>query len=86
MERKIYLDNMDVDEALKLFLDRTGYKQEIEEIHVIQSLGRVGRCCICYIFIPNFNASAMDGIAVRAKDTYEASEVNPVIFKDNTSM
>ncbi|NLM43699.1 MAG: molybdopterin biosynthesis protein [Clostridiales bacterium] len=82
MERKIYLDNMDVDEALKLFLDRTGYKQEIEEIHVIQSLGRVTADAVFAIYSsPNFNASAMDGIAVRAKDTYEASEVNPVIFK-----
>ncbi|MFA7572556.1 MAG: hypothetical protein WCY24_02445, partial [Lutispora sp.] len=82
MDRNLYLENMDVDEALKLFLDRAGQKQQMEKIPVIGSLGRVTADPVFAIYSsPNFNASAMDGIAVRAKDTFEASEVNPVILK-----
>ncbi|HHY77168.1 MAG TPA: molybdopterin biosynthesis protein [Clostridiales bacterium] len=82
MDRNIYLNTMDADEALKLFLDRSGFRNEIEEVLVIQSLGRVTADAVFAVCSsPNFNASAMDGIAVRAKDTYEASEVNPVILK-----
>ena len=82
MDRNLYLENMDVDEALKLFLDRAGQKQQMEKIPVIGSLGRVTADPVFAIYSsPNFNASAMDGIAVKAKDTFEASEVNPVILK-----
>ena len=82
MDRNLYLENMDVDEALKLFLDRAGQKQQAEKIPVIGSLGRVTADPVFAIYSsPNFNASAMDGIAVKAKDTFEASEVNPVILK-----
>ncbi|MDD4833289.1 MAG: molybdopterin biosynthesis protein [Lutispora sp.] len=82
MDRNLYLENMDVDEALKLFLDRSGQKQQTEKIPVIGSLGRVTADPVFAIYSsPNFNASAMDGIAVKAKDTFEASEVNLVILK-----
>lgn len=82
MDRNLYLDNMDVDEALKLFLNRAGQKLEAERIKVVGSLGRITAEPVFAIYSsPNFNASAMDGIAVKARDTFEASEVNPVILE-----
>lgn len=81
MDRNLYLDNMDVDEALELFLDRAGQKQQNEKISVIGSLERVTAEPVFAVYSsPNFNASAMDGIAVKARDTFEASEVNPVLL------
>lgn len=82
MDRNLYLDNMDADKALELFLNRAGQRLQIEKISVIDSLERVtAEPVFAFYSSPNFNASAMDGIAVRAKDTFNASETNPVILK-----
>ncbi len=81
-ERNIYISNMDVNEAQKLLLERTGaYIKEApaEKLAVMASLGRVSAAPVfAGISSPNFNASAMDGIAVRAKATFGAAEANPV--------
>lgn len=82
MNRNIYLNNMDIDEALKLFMESAGIKKETEIIKVIDSLGRVAADPVFAKYSsPNFNAAAMDGIAVKASDTYGATEVNPIILK-----
>lgn len=83
MDRNLYLDNKDVDEALELFLNKAGQKVQTEVIPVICSLGRITAEPVFAVYSsPNFNASAMDGIAVKASYTYEASEVNPVILTE----
>ncbi len=82
MDRNIYLSNMDIDEALKLFMERAGVVTQNEIIEVIDSLGRVAAEAVFAKYSsPNFNAAAMDGIAVKAIDTYGATEVNPIILK-----
>lgn len=82
MNRNIYLSNMDINDAFKLFMERSGLKRQREMIAVIDSLGRItAEPVFAKYSSPNFNAAAMDGIAVRAKDTYGASEVNPIILK-----
>ncbi len=84
-ERNIYLSNMDVTEALELFMqsvDTRAEKPETEAVNVMDAVGRVtGRPVFARLSAPNFNASAMDGVAVKARSTFDASEVNPVRLK-----
>lgn len=81
-DRNLYLTNINVDEAVKKYLDRFKNKTEnpeIEEIEVIHSLKRISAEPIFAKYSsPNYNASAMDGIAVIAEKTYQASENNAV--------
>jgi len=81
-ERNIYISNMDVKVARKLLLDRTEAclgNAAVERLTVLASQGRVSADAIfARVSSPNFNASAMDGIAVKAKSTFGASEANPM--------
>ncbi|WZL72126.1 molybdopterin biosynthesis protein [Clostridiaceae bacterium 35-E11] len=81
-ERNIYLSNVEVEKALEKFLTRINTifkKQEKEMVSVIDSQGRVTTCPVFAKYSsPNYNASAMDGIAVRAMKTFSASERNPI--------
>ncbi len=85
-KRNLYLKTIPVEEARDKYLGRikeiTVY--EYETIPVIKSLGRVtGSAVYARYSSPLFNASAMDGIAVRAADTEKASETNPVILSED---
>lgn len=83
MERNIYLKTVTLEEALKIFEEKTAdtFHNTIEELTVEESFGRItaqpvyARCSN-----PNFNASAMDGIAVISRMTHSADERNPVIL------
>lgn len=81
-ERNIYISNMDVEEAKGLLLERTrDYLESAvpEKLPVLSSLGRISaEPVFARVSSPNFNASAMDGIAVKAKATFGASEANPM--------
>lgn len=84
-ERNIYISNMDVNVAQKLLMDRSEsylMNATIERLPVLESHGRVSANSVfARVSSPNFNASAMDGIAVRAKFTFGASEANPIRLK-----
>lgn len=78
-----YLDNMPLEEAKERFtaLVTDDYSHKTEEIATIDSVGRVlANAVYAKICCPHYNASAMDGIAVKAKDTYTASENTPLIL------
>jgi putative molybdopterin biosynthesis protein len=81
-ERNIYLSNMDVEVAQKLLMERVeAYlgNADIEKLQVLVSQGRVSADSVfARVSSPNFNASAMDGIAVTAKSTFGASEAKPM--------
>ncbi|AOT73242.1 molybdopterin biosynthesis protein [Geosporobacter ferrireducens] len=68
-----------------MFFDRIRQGNEagkVEYIKVTEALGRVTALPVfARLSSPNYNASAMDGIAVRAEVTYSASERNPVRLK-----
>lgn len=85
MDRNIYLSNMEVEKALEMFIERlTPYLEQnrIEEISTIEAAGRVtAQAVFAMVSSPNYNASAMDGIAVKAQNTFAASEANPVRLK-----
>lgn len=78
--RNVYLKSTDLDQIYSEYFSRFDSNTlETERIEVINSLGRItSNPAFAAISSPHYNASAMDGIVVRAKDTYEASEVNPV--------
>lgn len=83
MKRNIYIDNTPLREAISAFnlaLEEAGYFCPDEEwVAVRESLGRVtSRAVASRRSSPHYPASAMDGIAVLAKDTYAASETNAV--------
>jgi putative molybdopterin biosynthesis protein len=82
IERNIYLENTDLEVALKGYLERFEEELEnkaVETISVIDSLGRVtAEPYFAKYSSPNFNASAMDGIAVKSEVTYDAREGKPL--------
>ncbi len=84
MDRKIYIDNMNLDEALELWKHKLAEvgcltPLEPETIPVDKALGRItAEPVFARLSSPFYNASAMDGIGVRFQDTVGASEVNPI--------
>lgn len=81
MSRNIYLNTVTLEEALQCFENKTAmsFHQSIEEISIEEGFGRVtaepvyARCSN-----PNYNAAAMDGIAVISQRTLIADERRPV--------
>lgn len=72
-----------VDEALAIFLKQLKPKKpKTIQIPVQTALKRVlAENFIAETDLPPFNRSAVDGYAVRAEDTFEASQFNPKILK-----
>lgn len=84
-KRNLYLDTKPVDEADALY--RAALQQvlkiQYETIPVSEALNRVTRhAAYAKYCSPLFNASAMDGIAVIAERTENASETRPVLLKE----
>ena len=73
-----YLNNLPLDEAKRLYLAHlrdAGFGAQTETAASADACGRVlCRAVYAKICSPHYNASAMDGIAVKASDTFGASE------------
>ena len=69
----------DIDNALSTFFKRLELERtEPIQIPVKKSLGRVTAGDVMAPYdLPRFNRSAMDGYAVKARDTFEATQFNP---------
>lgn len=79
--RRRYLKKKNLDEALNLFFGsfETRRLTNSETIPTPESLGRVtAEPAFAKISSPHYHCSAMDGIAVRAVDTFGASASTPV--------
>ena len=77
-----YLTNVPLQQAredyLKL-LESHGFAPKTEVIPVYKACGRVtAHAVYAHICAPHYAASAMDGVAVNAKDTFGATETTPV--------
>ncbi|MFA7533809.1 MAG: molybdopterin biosynthesis protein [Tissierellaceae bacterium] len=82
MDRSIYIDNIDIDLAKKRYLEELNITPQYEEISVRDSLDRITfEAIMARTSSPNYNAAAMDGICVKASDTYGATETNPKILE-----
>ena len=83
MKRNLYLKTTPTAESVKRYMqalhEAGSLTPKTERVNVYDSLGRVtaspvfAKCCS-----PLFNAAAMDGIAVIAAQTANASERNPL--------
>ncbi|OAQ20086.1 molybdopterin biosynthesis protein [Thermosulfurimonas dismutans] len=84
MKRKIYLHMKPLYEAQKIFLNAWDWKKALaqEDIPVKEARGRItAQPIFAKRSLPGFNSAAMDGIAVRAEDTFGASEANPLLLQ-----
>jgi putative molybdopterin biosynthesis protein len=79
-KRNIYLKMKTLVEALEIWLGRIGTLRTAEEqVHAASSLGRVtSQPVITIRSVPHYHGAAMDGYAVRARDTFGASDTTPV--------
>jgi len=85
--REIYLEDIPLEEALGRFLNALEEVHGLaplprEEVPVEEALGRVTAEPVwASISSPHYHAAAMDGVAVRSRDTYGASETSPRCLK-----
>ena len=83
MERRLYLEDIPLEEAsqrLHEALERSGWLGPLpsEGVPLEEASGRVTAGPIwAGMSSPHYHASAMDGVAVRAEDTYGASRTSP---------
>lgn len=77
-----YLTNVPLRQAREEYLallQSHGFGPKTEVIPVFESCGRVtARAVYAHICAPHYAASAMDGVAVNARDTFGATETTPV--------
>ena len=81
MKRNIYLKTVTLEDAISCFEEKTAGKmaQLDETIGVEAAFGRItSEPVFAKYSNPNFNAAAMDGIAVRSEVTSLADERNPI--------
>lgn len=80
MSRARYLNKKSLAEALRIFVDELPLRNRTAEVlRVEDSLGRVTAAAVCaQTSVPHYHGAAMDGIAVRAEDTFGASEAAPI--------
>lgn len=83
MKRHVYLAMKGLEEAREIFSRVWQDRKTLpEEIDVEGSLGRVtSEPVFARISAPSYHSAAMDGIAVRAEETYGATEKTPKVLK-----
>ena len=80
-KRNVYLEMKPLAEARALFLDRFDWNTALatEELKVEDAVGRIlAEPVYARLSAPTYHGAAMDGIAVRAQNTYGASDAAPV--------
>lgn len=85
MAQKVYLSNMELKEALELYIDKLGpINNQAEVISTGNSRGRVSYSPVyAKMSSPFYNSSAMDGIATLSSKTFGAHERNHIELKEN---
>jgi putative molybdopterin biosynthesis protein len=80
-----YLTNAPLEQARRDFLravSERGFRARTERIPVQQAFGRVtARAVYAAINAPHFACSAMDGVALFARDSFGATETTPVTLR-----
>jgi putative molybdopterin biosynthesis protein len=79
-KRNIYLKMKTLQEAQKLWADETmSFRCPVERIASYAALHRItSEPVIALRSVPHYHGAAMDGIAVRARDTFGAGDVHPI--------
>ncbi|MFQ5902860.1 MAG: molybdopterin-binding protein, partial [Candidatus Binatia bacterium] len=83
MARKRYLKKTPLKEARELFLERIDLSLlESESVQVDEALNRItSEPIFAKISSPHYHGAAMDGVCVRAEDTFGATEFTPKRLK-----
>ena len=83
MQRKIYLDMHSLAEAQQMFWSRfKDHRTGEETLPSRLALGRVTAGPVsARLSSPSFHSAAMDGLAVRAEDTFSARDDNPLTLR-----
>ncbi|MBE0465869.1 MAG: molybdopterin biosynthesis protein, partial [Candidatus Desulforudis sp.] len=87
MQRKVYLLEQPLEEARQQYLEHLAQQGALapgppEEIASAEAVGRVtAEPVFAAVSSPHFHASAMDGLAVRAGDTFGATETTPLTLR-----
>jgi putative molybdopterin biosynthesis protein len=83
MKQKVYLKMTTLEDAKKIWLDKTaGISSSDELINVEESYDRItAEPVIAKISSPGYHSAAMDGIAVKASTLVGASETSPVYLE-----
>ncbi|MFX0135931.1 MAG: gephyrin-like molybdotransferase Glp [Candidatus Hodarchaeota archaeon] len=77
-----FYQTLSADEVKKISNEKLMFSNQIEEIRIENALSRVlAENITSPIDVPEFSKSRMDGFAVKAKDTFEAEEDNPINLK-----
>ena len=83
-----YLTNVPLEKARQDYLDAlqsVGLKASSETLLTLEATNRVTACAVyARISSPHYNACAMDGIALRASQTFGATETTPVRLPEGT--
>ena len=81
-----YLTNVPLQKAREEYLEMlqtNGFAHKTEKIPVWDACGRVtAHAVYAHICAPHYAASAMDGVAVTAKNTFGATETTPVTLQE----
>lgn len=82
MGRKRYLNKQPLETARTSLLRAAPRLGAIETVSVEDALGRVtAEAVFARSSVPHYHGAAMDGIALRAEDTFGASEGHPLTFR-----
>ncbi|MGP8330785.1 MAG: molybdopterin biosynthesis protein [Methanosarcinaceae archaeon] len=77
MHQKEFRELISVEKA-RILVNEIDIKLKTKSILIEDSINRIiAGDIISQVDVPSFNKSVMDGYAVKAKDTYQASETNP---------
>lgn len=80
---KRYLSLISFDEALRLLKSSFAIPGRTESIPVTRALGRaIATPLYARYSVPEVNLAAMDGIAVKSRDTFGATDQCPVTLDD----
>jgi putative molybdopterin biosynthesis protein len=84
--QNVYLSNYVLEEALQIYLEKLEpLNTETEIINTEDANGRVTvKAVFAYLSSPQYNSSAMDGIACKSERTFEASDRNHIILEEKT--
>ena len=81
-----YLTNVPLEQAKKDYLRvlaEQGFSARTERIRVQDAFGRItAKAVYAHINAPHYACSAMDGIALFAKDSFGATETTPVTLRE----
>ncbi|WP_202319938.1 molybdopterin biosynthesis protein [Archaeoglobus neptunius] len=80
--RKVFREIVTIDEAISRLYSHFKPERKVEHLPIQKAVGRIiAEDVYSQTDVPPFDRATMDGYAVRAEDTFEAEEDNPVSLR-----